>query len=216
MDNLNTEILAKNILFDNIPASEIIELLRQLESFTKEYPKNTAIYHVGDYIEDLGIIISGEIVIYKYDESGNASIISNFQKNEIFGEVLVANNQPLPYDVLATKETNVLYLNFQNLTKLNKHKYQSILIQNFIKCLSDKLILLNQRIQILSERSIKNKLLSYLKSQTKNKNQEIIIPFNREQLANFLGVDRSALSYVLMQLKQDNIIDYHKNTFKLY
>lgn len=213
MRKINYELLTNSLLFRDIPQNQVNDLITKLNTRATIYEPNSYIFHRGDYLEDIGIVYQGKALLCKNDSNGNMSIINSFEKYDIFAEVLVINNQPLPYDLIASGETIIVYINYQKITQQTDNPFQSILIKNFMALLADKVNNLNIRMQILTERKTRDKLLTYLQLQPVEKGI-ITISYNREQLANYLSVDRSALSAVLMQLREEGILDYYKNTFK--
>lgn len=213
MRKINYNKLSENILFKDIPSDQIINLVINLNTKVVIYESGSYIFHSGEILKDIGIIYSGNILLCKSDIEGNLNIINRFSESDNFAEVLVINQKPLPYELVAESEVIVIYINYQRLTELTDNPYQSILIRNLLSALAEKVDNFSQRIQVLSERKTRDKLLTYLHQQ-EIVDDELTIPYNREQLANYLCVDRSALSSVLMKLKKEKVLIYNKNSFK--
>lgn len=206
-------------LFQNLTDDKIIKILLLKESKVINYEKDIYLLHAGDITNEIGLILSGTLSITRLDFDGNETIISKISAFETFQEAFViSGRKKSPVSILTTTNTTVLYLDYtviENLSTTDSTLY-ALISKNLLTELSKKLIFLNQKVNILEKQSIREKILTYLNPFfIKYKHQPFEIPFNREQLANFLGVNRSALSRELSNMKKDNIIDYYKNSFKM-
>ena len=210
--------LKKSKIFQNISDNDIKKLLPCLKATIKKFKKNQIIFHQGDLIEKVGIILYGELKIEKVDFWGNSSILKNLSNHEMFGEIYVFEKQPLEVSIIANSDCEILFINFNKIISPCEIActFHTQLIINLLQIFAHKTATMNKKIEILSKRSIEDKLLTYLKSISLKTNKiEFSIPYNRQELADFLGVNRSALSKELMRLEKEGIIEYNKNTFKL-
>ncbi|MGD1820365.1 MAG: Crp/Fnr family transcriptional regulator [Pleomorphochaeta sp.] len=210
--------LKRSKIFQNITDKYIRKLLPCLKASVKKFKKNQIIFHQGDFIEKVGIILYGELKIEKIDFWGNSSILKILTNYEMFGEIYAFEKQPLEVSIISNTDSEILFINFNKIISPCESActFHTQLIINLLKIFANKTAAMNKKIEILSKRSIEDKLLTYLKSiSLKTKNNEFSIPYNRQELADFLGVNRSALSKELMRLEKDGIIKYHKNNFKL-
>ena len=166
-----------------------------------------------------GFILEGRIQIESTDYWGNKTIIDNLGSGKVFGETYALTGKTLMVDVLAVETSKILLLNPKKLFSNNEGRgeIKAILIKNILKISMNKNLHLSQRIFHTTSKTIRGRLLAYLSScaSSKSPDAEFDIPFDRQQLADYLQVDRSALSAELSKMKADGLIDYWKNHFKL-
>ena len=210
----NKPILINNSLFRSIPESNIPILLKHLEAYTGQYKKDTYIKMTGDPADFIGIVLSGEIYICQTDFYGNRSIVASF--TEAFACAGIAQ---LPADILAAADCRILFLSsrilFQSCDGCSRFHHQ--LIANLLGIVSKRNLYLNQKLSYTSRRTTKEKLLAYLSDQAKqNHSNEFTIPFNRQELADFLGVERSAMSAELGKLSKLGILETQRRYFRLF
>ena len=211
----------KNIpLFYNIKTDEIDYLLKCLDAKFKTYYKNDFIILADDDISFIGLIIRGSIHIISEDSFGERNIIAKLSRGNLFAEAFVcAGVKKSPISVMAVEECKIMTIEFNRIitTCPNSCSHHSSLIENMIKILSNKNLMLNNKIDILSKRSIREKLLAYFSILIKeNKSNNFSIPFSRDELADFLCVNRSALSREITNMKNDGLIDFNRNNFTVF
>lgn len=212
-------ILKKVSLFQNIEFESLEAMLGCLGTRKQEYEAGSVIILAGDRIQDVGILIKGTVQIIKEDIMGNRAIISKLNEGDIFSETLAcAGIEESPVTVMALTPTTVLFIGVKRIitTCSSSCIFHTTLIANLLKVIAGKNIYLTNKMNILSHRSIRDKLLAYLTMEA-DKAESLIftIPFNRGELADFLSVDRSALSRELANMQAEGLIDYHRNDFKL-
>lgn len=216
---MNYSFLTNTILFRGTSSQEIEHMLNCFQSVVKEYKKDTYIYHSGDIIDSFGLILSGSANIEIDDIWGNKSILDHIECGQIFSETYaVAPGEPLLVNVVASENCKVLFLNVSRFlsTCSNTCPYHNKIIHNLVTVIAQKNINLSRRIFYTSSKSIRGRLISYLSQQVKqNGSYQFTIPFNRQQLADYLGVDRSALSNELSKMKKEGILSFEKNTFRI-
>lgn len=216
----NKPILVNNSLFQSIPESDIPILLRHLEAYTRQYKKDAYIKMSGDPADFIGIVLSGEIYICQTDFYGNRSIVASFTSGNLFAEAFAcAGIAQLPADILAATDCTILYLSSRTLFHSCEEccRFHHQLIANLLGIVSRKNLYLNQKLSYTSRGTTKEKLLAYLSDQAKqNHSNEFTIPFNRQELADFLGVERSAMSAELSKLSKLGVLETQRRYFRLF
>lgn len=213
------EILKTVTLFDGIDEPDIQTLLNCLRARIIHYDKEDIIFMAGDKINDLGIVLDGRIQIVQNDYFGNKCIIGNVEIGQLFGESFsFADIKTLPFNIYAIERSDVLLIDCKALiTTCEKScSFHRRLIFNMLNIVTLKNIALTEKIEFISRRTTRDKLIAYLTAQAqKFESDKFSIPFNRQGLADYLNVDRSAMSSELSKLKNDGIIKYEKNRFEL-
>jgi len=213
-------VLQKSPLFKQIKDSDIFTIIKCLAGRIAHYKKDKIIFLAGDTLTSIGIILSGAIQIINDDIYGNRTIISELKKGSLFGESFAyANLDKVPLSVIACEESDILMIDYRKII----HKcsancvFHNQLIENIIEMIARKNVMLNKKLDILSRRSTREKLLAFLSIQSKHSGSNtFIIPFDRQELADYLCIDRSAMSTELGKLRDEGLIDFHKNSFKLF
>lgn len=217
MKNINLENCQ---LFKMMTSNEQNSLSNCFQMKEKKYKKNEYIFHVGENIQYIFVVLSGTVAIIEDDYWGNRSIIDYLLPNQTFGiSYAYSKTDTYPISVIAKTNTKVLLIDvdkiFNPCSNHCVHHHQ--LIRNAVEIISEQNIALIDKIEHLSKRTTKDKMLAFLSySSKKAKSDTFDIPFNRQELADYLSVDRSALSNELSKLKKEGLIDYHKNHFTLY
>ena len=211
------EQLKTNILFKGLCEEDIERILSTAFNTEKSYSAGEAIVHQGDIISSIGIIRSGRAVGIKYTPDGEEIIVSHMEKNRIFGDVLSgANGFASPVTVYAQTDTNVLMIDYNQLL-FSAHPMTHVVLQNMIQNISSKFFAQNRRMDILMLKNVRSKVVAYLEWQSAVRcSKTFAVELDRRLMADFLGVERSALSRELSRMKKDGLIDYHKNQFTLY
>lgn len=204
-------VLAKSRLFAGIKKEQINEILDALHAKTREYKNGEFIVQSGDKMKYLYLVLSGHAVIFKEDYWGNQSIISKAEPSQSFGVSYALSSDSISeVNVCAEGRTKVMLLDVKKLTENGQ------LARNLITILSDRNIYLSGKIEHISQRRLRDKILSYLSDVSRKKNTNSFeIPFSRKQLADYLNADRSALSNELCKLRDEGIIRFEKNHFEL-
>ncbi|MCL2318507.1 MAG: Crp/Fnr family transcriptional regulator, partial [Treponema sp.] len=176
------------------------------------------VLRAGDKPDFTGIVLSGLLHILREDYDGNRSIITPIVQGESFAEVLsCAGISESPVTVITAADSAVMLLRFSRILDVctGSCSFHKQLITNMLRLIAGKNLFLQNRIEILSLKSVRARVMIYLESFIPEQGRNIKIPFNREEMADFLGVERSALSHELAKMKKDGLIDYRKNSFKL-
>lgn len=212
-------LLKKVQLFKGLNDQEILSALSCLNANMVTYDKDTIIYHEKDKVKFIGIILSGEIQTQKIDYNGNINIISKlFPKEIIAASACYCTKQTLPFNVVSISFSEILCLDINHLIRpcCNLCSFHNLLIQNIINIIADRNIILAEKINILSNRSTKEKIFTYLYNQSNNTyNKSFTIPLSRKQMAEYLSVNRSALSKTLAHLRDEGYLQFKGNNFIL-
>lgn len=211
--------LSKTILFRGATPEETEKMLTCLGAEQKHFSKNAIIYHTGDTVQSMGLVLSGSVIIENDDLWGNRSILNYIGPGQIFAETYASiPGEPLMVNVVAAEPVDVLFLNTGRILKTcpNTCAHHSKLIRNLLAVTAQKNLNLSRRILHTSAKSIRGRLLSYLSFQASREGSyQFTVPFNRQQLADYLGVDRSAMSNELSKMQKDGILTVEKNLFCL-
>lgn len=211
------ETLIKNPLFVQIKEEEIETLLDCLHTQEQSFDKYAWIT-LQQPNQKIGIILEGTLQISKYDFQGNKMLLTSLSKGDLFAEVFaVAQTTPIPIHIQVQKKAHILWIPYQNIINpCTVCPFHLKLIQNLLQILANKNLMLNKKMEYLSCRTLQERILTYLHDIAQKQHRTTFeIPFNRQELADFLCVDRSALSRELSKLQKKGIIQYHKNTFTL-
>ena len=213
------EILKRTQLFSGISDSEISAMLNCLQARLLTFKKGEYVYREGEHLENITVLVKGKLLVQHDDFWGNRNIINIIHVGEMFGEAYVApESGVLHNDVIAEEDSVVITFNVRKILTVcpSACRFHSIVIQNLFYAISEKNRKLVQKIGHMSKRSTRAKLLSYLSDEAKRQNSShFTIPFSRQQLADFLCVDRSAMSNELCKMREEEIIKFHKNEFTL-
>ncbi len=206
-------------LFEGIEETNLQPLLSCLCAKEIHYEKGDAVFLSGDSIRKFGIVLSGQIVVVQDDYFGNRSILAKLEKGDLFGESFAfAEIETLPVSVITTTDSDLLFIDCNRLSVpcAKACEFHSRLIQNMLNIVSMKNIVLMQKIELTSKRTTREKLLAYLSDESKkSRSSHFCIPFNRQELADYLSVERSAMSAELSKLRNDGLLNFHKNQFEL-
>ena len=212
-------VLKKSNLFSGVSSEEINAMLKCLSARLKHYKKEEFIIRSGDYIRSVGMMLSGTALIIQEDFWGKRTIISEVLPGTIFAETYACiPTLPIEMSVISDSECDVLFLDFNKILHVctSSCTFHTRLIQNFLSSIARRNMVLTKKKQHMSKKTIREKLLSYLSAESLKSNSSTFdIPFNRQQLADYLSIDRSALSNELSKLQEEGILTYKKNRFTL-
>lgn len=211
------EILKRIPLFASVKEEEILAMLDCLGAKVKSFKTGQTILMTGDAISDIGIVLSGRVQIIKVNIMGYQTILTELQSSDLFAETFVcAGIAKSPVTALAAADCKVMFLGFRRIMTVCSSvcTHHTKLIENMLQLLATKNLMLKDKVELLSQRSIRDKILHYLSScADRTHSTTFSIPFNRNELADFLCVDRSALSRELGKMQEEKIIQYDKNKF---
>lgn len=206
-------------LFRGIDENDLTTLLSCLRAQEKSYQKGDYIFWEGQIIHQVGIVLTGKVMVEMNDVWGNNSVLSSVSSGETFGESYACiPREPLLVNILATEDTQVLFLDLAaGLSPCaSVCTCHAQFIRNLMTVCAQKNLQLSRRILHTQPKSIRKKLLSYFSQCAKQGGSySFTLPFNRQQLSDYLNVDRSALCSELSAMQQDGILVYHKNQIQL-
>lgn len=189
---------------------------KHLDFRTNRYQKGHVIFGMGSIVTDIGLVLSGGVRIEHTDLWGNKTILGIISAGGVFAESYACiPNEPMMVDAVANEDCEILFINVPKLfaTGLARAS-QNRLIHNLVIISAGKNLQLSSRSLHTSPKTIRGRLSSYFSQQVSTqRSNKIVIPFDRQQLADYLNLDRSALSKELGKMKHDGLIEYNKNTF---
>ncbi len=212
--------LRRTKLFSGVGEEDITSMLNCLNASVRQYNKNEYAFRQGEYIRNLMMLLEGRLYIQKEDYWGNLSILNEISPGEMFGEAYIApDSGTLMNDVVAAADSTILLFDIERILSVCQTAcpFHTQLVKNLFYSISDKNRGLVHKIDYMSQRTTREKLLSYLSDEAKkNNSRTFTIPFNRQQLADFLSVDRSAMSNELCKMRDEGLLAFHKNEFTIY
>lgn len=211
--------LSETIIFSGISEEEISGLMGCLGAIEKKYKKGSIILSEGEPIDSIGVVISGMAIISHSDIWGNNSIMGNAGPGDVFAETYACiPGKPLQINVIAVEDTTVLFINVSRiLTPCNNAcSFHTKMVGNLLSISAAKCLSLSNRIINTTSKSIRGRLLSYFSECTRTYGSNSFeIPFKRQQLADYLNVDRSNMCNELSKMQKEGIIEYKKNHFTI-
>ncbi|MBR2875626.1 MAG: Crp/Fnr family transcriptional regulator [Clostridia bacterium] len=212
-------ILKRTKIFSGVKDEEIITMLSCLGARLSEYKKGEYVLRQGEQLSDILVLAEGHLHIQKDDYWGNRSILGNIEPGEMFGEVYASpQSEAVLNDVVAVEDSAVIFFDVKRImtTCPAACRFHTLVVQNMFFAISEKNRRLVQKLGHMSKRTTREKLISYLSEESNRHNSaKFTIPFNRQQLADFLSVDRSAMSNELCKMRDDGLIEFEKNMFRL-
>ncbi len=194
------------------------ELKKRGLIYSSKYDQDETIFNLGDSVDEIGIVEAGSVIIENIDLWGHKSILTKISKGGAFAETYALCRSPLQVRVVACEKSTILFLNVAKMmTDANRDtEWYKTITENLLTVALRKTLTLSNRIFCTSPKSIRGRVLAFLSSESvANKSLTFNIEFSRQQMADYLNLDRTALCRVLSEMKAEGIIDYYKNTFKI-
>lgn len=211
--------LCKSSLFENISNENIEKLCDCLMAHKKEIKKDSFVFRSGDPVRNVYLILSGSMHIINEYFWGDRSIIETMKAYTFFGEAYVfAQKESHIVSVVAAEDSVILEMNPLRLLETCSHNcsFHNQLVQNTVRILATKIVRLTEKVEHVVQRTTRSKILSYLSQcMHQSHHNPFTIPYSRQQLADYLCVDRSALSHELCKLRDEGMINFRKNQFEL-
>lgn len=215
----NVEFLKKVNLFRGLDDEKLEVMINCLGAVTRTYKKEEIIFMAGDPVSEVGIIMKGTVQVIREDLLGNRTIVAHLTEGDLFAETLAcAGAVNSPVTTVAMTNCEILFIGFRRIITncTSSCEFHSKLIENMLNIIAQKNIMLNYKLSLLSQRTTGEKLRTYFLSEMeKNGGRKFVIPFSRNELADFLCVDRSALSRELSKLRDQGKIEFNKNEFEI-
>lgn len=213
------EILSKTKLFSGVSKEDVESMLGCLNAKLYDYKKGDYVFRQGEHLSNITILVKGSLHIQKDDYWGNRAIVNRVAIGEMFGEAYIApESGHLLNDVVAVEDSSVIFFDVKRIIMVcsSACRFHTMVVQNLFFSISEKNRKLIQKLGYMSNRSTREKLMAYLSEESKKLNSSsFTIPFNRQQLADFLSVDRSAMSNELCKMRNEGLIRFEKNYFEL-
>ena len=212
-------VIRSSPLFSGISAEEASAMLSCLQAEKKDFPKEAFLLHAGDTAESIGLILSGSILVIQEDIWGNRNILSKAGPGQTFAAAYAcAPGSVLNVNVFAETPVTALFLNVKRILNVcpSACTHHSRIIRNLLGDLAEKNLRFSEKLTHMSQRTTRDKLMSYLSAEAQRLGTyEFDIPFSRQQLADYLGVERSGLSLELGKMRNEELLDFHKSHFIL-
>lgn len=215
----NLEILKLVPLFAGIAHEELGGLLVCLGAKVKDYAKDEIVLLAGDPVSHVGLVLEGSVQVYKEDFNGNRNILALVGRGELFAEVFACVGlDRSPVTVVADSDATVLFIDFRRIVTScsSACAFHSRLVENMMRLMARKNIALNEKVSCIGHRTTREKVEAFLLMQVERAGRNPFeIPFSRAEMADYLCVDRSALSAVLGKMRDEGVLRYRKNQFEL-
>lgn len=212
-------ILQKSPLFFGVEKDDILPMLECLDGTLRICPKGSIVFAEGDRPTHLGIVLEGEVRITRTDYYGNRSIVAAVKASQVFGETFAcAEVQSLPVDIMAAADSILLMIDVRRIisTCCNACTFHNRIIYNLMKQTAAKNLMFHRKLEITSKRTTRDKLMTYLLMTAKEQGSSgFEIPYDRQELADYLEVDRSGLSAEISKLRREGVLTAEKNRFTL-
>ena len=212
-------VLKKSQIFAGVGDEEIASMLSCLGARLFKFRKGQYVLRQGEHVSDIIILVEGNLHVQRDDYWGNRSILGRVSAGEVFGEAYAApGSGVLLNDVVALEDSTVIFFDIKRIitTCPSACHFHALVVQNMFFVISEKNRKLVQKLSHMSKRTTREKLISYLSEEAKKQNNScFVIPFNRQQLADFLSVDRSAMSNELCKMRDEGLIEFNKSSFKI-
>ena len=212
-------ILQSCALFAGVEEQELAAMLQCLGARKRQVEKEQYIFREGDPADFVGVVLTGAVRILRTDFYGNQSIVGQLEAGDLFGEAFsCAGSTVLPVSAVAVQPSSVLLLDLRRVLTVcsNACTFHSRIVSNLVKELAWKNLQLNQKLDIALRRSTRDKLMAFLLNQAKLQGSaRFTIPFDRQALADYLGVERSAMSAELSKLQKEGVLVTKRSRFEL-
>jgi CRP-like cAMP-binding protein len=215
---MNRSILNKCVLFEGLSEGSLEYALDFFNAQEKQYKKGWQLHHEGDVMRNFGLVLSGQIQVFMDDFDGNRMIMANVTPGTTFAESLCYLKRISPVNIEAVLDSTVLVMNTDRLNSPSASPSQMDLqlAGRFTAMLAGRALSMNDRIQILSKQSIREKVITLLSQHSSRESKGLVrLPFSREAMARYLGVNQSALSRELSNMAKDGIIEFKGSSFHI-
>lgn len=211
------DVLKKSKPFTGFTDEELDEIISFLNLSPVNFTKGSTVFNQGDLTSRSGILLEGKIIAESVSYSGVRRVMQTLKEGDLFGDVLMySENQPNPVSTLVKEDSTVLLLDITELMEKSCNLLCRRILINILHGLADKFWTLNRKIAYLSCNQMRQKIAMFLLDMQKRfSSATFIIEYSREDLADLLGVNRSALSRELSRMQQEGIISYYKSSFKI-
>ena len=212
-------VMARCPLFEGVATADLVAMLGCIGGRKVSVAKGQPVLREGDPATQVGMVLSGAVRMERTDYYGNRSILAHIKPSELFGETYAcAGSQALPISVIADEDSQVLLMDCRRITTSCSSAcgFHSRIIYNLLRLVATKNLVYDQKIQVTSRRTTREKLMAYLLHEAKTQNSQTVnIPYDRQELADYLEVDRSGLSAEISKLRKAGVLQSEKSRFTL-
>ena len=215
MQQKDINLIQKSTLFAGLSDAETDRMLRYLKAEEKSYKEGEYLQRQGGPMDHFGYVLSGVVQVYRDEPDGTRLIMASNGAGDSFGESLCfLRVQEVPVYIIAAEDCRVLWLRMDNVIAPVPGQCDHAIVNRVMASFAQRALNMNDRIQVLSQRSLRRKIHTLLQQyQRKTGGNTFTLPLSREDMAVFLGCDRSALSRELARMKEDGLIDYYRHSF---
>lgn len=210
-------VIQSSPLFSGISEQEIASMLSCLHAKKESFPKDAFLLRVGDTTESIGLVLSGHVFVTQADIWGNRNILSKVEPGQTFAAAYAcASGSVLNVSVTAETPVTAMFLNVRRVLTVcsSACTHHSQIIHNLLGELAAKNLRISEKLTHIGQRTTRARLMSYLSAEAQRLGTyEFDIPFSRQQLADYLAVERSGLSLELGKMRADGLLDFHKSHF---
>lgn len=211
-----SEIIKKSSLFSGLSDNEIEDALSFFNATVKNYTHGEFINRVSHPLQKFGLVLNGTIQVYMDDIDGHHMIMANVNEGDTFGESLCFLEQDAPVYICAVTDAVVLTMDTIRIKSFKcMNEFDITMVNRFMSVLASRALSMNDRIQILSKKTIRDKLTAFFTQYVSRYGNSFTVPFDRSNMAIYLGCERSALSRELANMRDDGIIEFEKNKFRI-
>lgn len=219
MEKKYLELLKRSKLFAGTKVEEISAMLTCLSAVTRKYKAGSYVYRFGEKINTVGMVLAGRVEVIKEDYWGNKNIVSVINPGMAFAESYACTaDAPMGVSVEAVEDSTVLLMDVKRILNVCSSScvFHSKLISNMVASIASNNLMINEKLSIMTQRSTRKKLLQYFSAESMRQGSpSFVIPFDRQQLADYISVDRSAMSSELSRMKKEGLLEFSKNHFRL-
>lgn len=209
------EQLEKNDFFSCLNSEQISRIISKVKYTVKTYEKDALIAMEDEECNSLGLILDGQVEVQRIYSSGKHIVLKRMTAGEVFGEAIIFSKiNKYPATIISMSKSNVAFIKKEDIIQLCI--LEESILKNFITLLSDKIFILNNKIKNISFKTVKQKVINYILEQMhEQKSSTIVLKANKEQISSLIGIPRPSLSRELMKLRDEEIIDFDKNTITI-
>ena len=217
MTTREKKLILKAPLFEGLGIPELDGMLLYLKAEEKTYKEGELLQLPGRPMDHFGYVLSGVVQVYRDEPDGTRLIMASNGPGDSFGESLCfLRVKEVPVSIVAAEDCRILWLKMDNVISPEAGRCNHEVVTRVMSAFAQRALSMNDRIQVLSQRNMRRKIMTLLQQYArKNGSNTFILPLSREDMAVFLGCDRSALSRELARMKEEGLIDYYRNSFKV-
>ncbi len=216
----NLPVIRSAPLFSGVAEEELVPMLQCLKAKKESFPKGSYLLHTGDTVEAIGLVLSGSVLVIQEDIWGNRNIVSKAGPGQTFAAAFAcARGAVMNASVVAETPAEILYLHTRQLltTCSSACSHHNRVIRNLLGELAGNNLRINEKLTYMGQRTTRAKLMSYLSGAARRAGSyEFDIPFSRQQLADYLAVERSGLSVELGKMRDEGLLEFHRNHFRIF